>query len=186
MNNSAEFEEVFKLYKDKINRYLARMIDEGESDDLTQEVFIKVSKSLPELKDRSSISSWIYRIATNTAIDRMRSPSYRHSAGTIPEELLVAEDQSIWTGNRVLSTDQQVIEKEMNDCIRNFINNLPENYRTVLLLSELENFKNKEIADILGITLDTVKIRLHRARGLLRKELEAGCDFYENPQARFS
>ena len=68
----------------------------------------------------------------------------------------------------------------MNACIREFIERLPPNYKMVMVLSELEGFKNDEIAEILGLSLDTVKIRLHRAREKLRKELEAGCSFYRD------
>ena len=66
----------------------------------------------------------------------------------------------------------------MNECIRDFIEKLPEAYRTVLVLGELEGLRNKEIAEILGVTLDTVKIRLHRAREKLKEELVAHCDSY--------
>jgi RNA polymerase sigma-70 factor (ECF subfamily) len=66
----------------------------------------------------------------------------------------------------------------MNDCIRDFVARLPENYRAVLVLSEFEGLKNAEISEILGITLDTVKIRLHRARKRLKEELETHCDPY--------
>jgi RNA polymerase sigma-70 factor (ECF subfamily) len=63
----------------------------------------------------------------------------------------------------------------MNDCIRGFIARLPENYRMVLVLGEFEGLKNEQIADILGLTLDTVKIRLYRARQRLKAELAANC-----------
>jgi RNA polymerase sigma-70 factor (ECF subfamily) len=66
----------------------------------------------------------------------------------------------------------------MNDCIQNFIWELPENYRPVLVLIELEGLKNKEVAEILGISLDTVKISIHRARKKLKKELMESCDSY--------
>ena len=65
----------------------------------------------------------------------------------------------------------------MNECIREFIDKLPEDYKSVTVLSELEELKNIEISEVLGISLDTVKIRLHRARAKLKKELEAGCIF---------
>jgi RNA polymerase sigma-70 factor (ECF subfamily) len=64
----------------------------------------------------------------------------------------------------------------MNECIRDFVERLPDNYRTPLVLSELEGLKNGEIAEILGVSLDTVKIRLHRARAKLKRELMAHCD----------
>ena len=66
----------------------------------------------------------------------------------------------------------------MNDCIQGFIENLPEDYRTVLILNEFEGLKNKEIAEILEISLAAVKIRLHRARERLKNELRENCDSY--------
>jgi len=96
----------------------------------------------------------------------------------IPADELAAEGQTELSGKKVLSMDQRVIEQEMNACIREFIEHLPSPYRTVLVLSELECLKNQEIADIMRITLDTVKIRLYRARARLKKELERSCDFY--------
>ncbi len=68
----------------------------------------------------------------------------------------------------------------MNECIRSFIEKLSPDYKAVIVLSELEGFKNKEITDILQISLDIVKIRLHRARANLKKELEANCSFYRD------
>jgi RNA polymerase sigma-70 factor (ECF subfamily) len=70
----------------------------------------------------------------------------------------------------------------MNECIRSFIDNLLADHKAVILLSEIEGLKNKEVAEILGITLDTVKIRLHRARAKLKKELEANCNLYRDEQ----
>ena len=74
----------------------------------------------------------------------------------------------------------EAIRKEMNECIREFVDKLNENYRTVIILSELKDLKNQDIADILGISLDAVKIRLHRARVKLKELFEAGCEFYRN------
>jgi RNA polymerase sigma-70 factor (ECF subfamily) len=68
----------------------------------------------------------------------------------------------------------------MNDCIKGVVDGLPENYRTVLILSDLEELTNNEIAEVLDISLETVKIRLHRARTRLKKELEHHCSFYKD------
>ena len=76
--------------------------------------------------------------------------------------------------------DRQLIRKEMSDCIREIVESLPENYRTVLILSEFEELADCQIAEVLDISLETVKIRLHRARAKLRKELERHCSFYRD------
>ena len=68
----------------------------------------------------------------------------------------------------------------MNECIRGIVESLPDNYRSVLVLSEFEGLTNTEIAEVAGISLDTVKIRLFRARARLKKELEAKCNFYHD------
>ena len=153
-----------------------------EADDLTQEVFIRVSQGLKDFRGESHISTWIYRIATNAALDRLRSPSFQQ----MTQEMLSIdpeggeEDRYILLRGDVSSIDQQLIRKEMNKCIRNVINKLPENYRTVIVLDELEELKNHEIAEILQVSLDTVKIRLHRARAKLKEELENLCSFYRD------
>ena len=68
----------------------------------------------------------------------------------------------------------------MSECVNEFIDNLPHDYKTVIVLSELEGLANKEIAEILGISINNVKARLHRARAELKKALNEGCDFYHD------
>jgi RNA polymerase sigma-70 factor (ECF subfamily) len=76
--------------------------------------------------------------------------------------------------------EQDVIRKEMRECVRGYIEHLPPRYRSVVLLSDEADLTNQEISEVLGISLDTVKIRLHRARGRLRKDLGAGCTVYRD------
>jgi RNA polymerase sigma-70 factor (ECF subfamily) len=94
----------------------------------------------------------------------------------------IKADQDIRTGEVKSSTEQRLIRHEMNGCIREIIQTLPEQYRSVIVLSELEGLKDGEIAEILGLTLQTAKVRLHRARAKLRKELVATCVFYRDEQ----
>ena len=177
-----KFQEVYNAFRLKILRYLTRLVGGHEAEDLTQEVFIKVSQGLKDFRGASKLSTWIYRIATNTALDKLRSPSSQRMAQetltTGPEGSEENKRLSFRAG--VSSIDQQLIRKEMNMCIRNVIEKLPEEYRTVIVLRELEELRNHDIADILQVSLDTVKIRLHRARAKLRKELEDHCTFYRD------
>jgi len=191
-SDELEFNRIFKEYQPKILRYLTRLTGMYEAEDLSQEVFIKVESGLKNFRGESKLSTWIYRIATNTAVDRMRSPSFKYkvkdgiSSEATQMDDIDTEDRDLFTGEKIESTDQQYVRKEMNSCIRNFIENLPENYKTVVILSELEELKNKEIAEILHLTLDTVKIRLHRARAQLKKKLKSNCSFYRNEQNELS
>lgn len=187
MSRDIDFKEVFEQFHPKILHYLSRMTNPHEAEDIAQEVFDKVSRSLRNFKGESKLSTWLYRIATNAAIDRMRSSSFKCSSEhTSIEDITGIEDRNVWLDHNKTSTDQTVIRKEMSECIREFIDKLPSDYKTVILLSDLEGFENKEIADILQVSLDTVKIRLHRARAKLKEILNEGCDFYHNEQNIFA
>jgi RNA polymerase sigma-70 factor (ECF subfamily) len=173
------------MYQPKIFRYLSNLIDEYEAEDLTQEVFARVSRNLETFRGESHISTWIYRIATNLAIDRIRYctlPFENRHAGTglSSDDGEEIEDLNAWTGEKPFSAERKLIHGEMTECIRTCLEKLPEAFRLVLALSDSEGFKNREIAEILGITLETTKIRLHRARALLREEIERNCRVYRD------
>jgi len=177
-----DFQEIYASFQPKILRYMARMVAEDEAEDLTQEVFAKISHNLKTFRGEASLSTWVYRIATNTALDRLRSPSFQRVQVALSEQSSDCEpeieDRNTATGEKTPLLEHQVFRKEMNECICNFIERLPESYRTVLILSEFEGLKNSEISEILDVSLDTVKIRLHRAREKLKAELIAKCDSY--------
>lgn len=177
-----DFQSIYDTYHGRITRYLERLVGKEEAEDLGQEVFLKINRGLKGFRGDSQLSTWIYRVATNAARDRLRRPSFKQAKLTEPWSGAV-EAAAVNGGHayvRPARADQDLIKKEMNQCIRNFIENLPEHYRTVLVLSELEGLKNREIADVLQISLGAVKIRLHRARAQLAKELENHCRFYRD------
>ena len=171
---TVDFKSLHDQFRPRVLRYLARLVGESEAEDLTQSVMLKVNRALPEFRGDSSLSTWIYRIATNTALDKVR----RRTDQPLSETELESDGDDVPPGAQAASVETTAIRAEMNACIREFIERLPENYKTVMVLSELGGFKNGEIAAILDVSLDTVKIRLHRAREALRKELQAGCSFY--------
>jgi len=179
-----DFQEIYSTFQPRILGYLSRMVGAEEAEELTQEVFVKVDKALKEFRGEAQLSTWIYRIATNAALDRLRHPSYRQRAREcVPvdastESMTEFPDQNVWTGETRQDVDQQLIRLEMNSCIREYIEQLPADYRAVLALSEVEGLKNREIAEILGVSLETVKIRLHRARARLKESLGSHCNFY--------
>jgi len=179
MFSDQKFDTIFDEYHPRIIRYLSRIVGPVDAEDLSQEVFDKINRGLSRFQGRSSLSTWIYRIATNSAIDRVRSAAYKYESNHD-----AFEDETTHGSSRPMAekavpvTDQLVIRKEMRDCVNEFIDNLPPDYRTVIVLSELEGFANQEIAEILGISLDNVKVRLHRARARLKRALQDGCDFY--------
>jgi RNA polymerase sigma-70 factor (ECF subfamily) len=164
MASDQKFSEIFREYHLRILQYLTRMVGPDDAEDLSQEVFDKIHKGLSSFQGRSKLSTWIYRIATNTAIDRSRSPAskYEKLHHCLDDEK-THESSGATAAQDLPNTDQLVIRKEMRDCINEFIDKLPPDYKTVIVLGELEGFTNKEIAEILNISLANVKIRLHRA-----------------------
>jgi RNA polymerase sigma-70 factor (ECF subfamily) len=179
-----EFEQIYADFHTKIHRYLIRMVGEMEAEDLTQEVFVKLSQALKTFRGEAKLSTWIYRIATNAALDRLRSPKFQVEEKDLTEARQIANgeaeivDRNTWTGEQIPLVESQVYRKEMADCLQGYIRQLPEIYRTILVLSHMEELGNQEIADVLGHTLETVKMRLHRARDLLRRELAENCPLY--------
>lgn len=176
-----EFERIYQEYHPKIQRYLNNLAGEEHARDLTQTVFLNISRSLADFRGDSSLSTWIYRIATNLAHDHAASSLVRQQ----DNELLFPEGESLddLPDARFMSADREYIRREMNACIRGVVNDLPENYRAVLILSEFDELSNSEIAEIVGISIDTVKIRLHRARRALRQAMECRCTFYHDERS---
>ena len=176
-----DFDTIYKEYFPTIRKYLDMMVGEFQAEDLAQEIFSKVHKGLPNFRGDASLSTWIYRIATNTAIDRSRTRGFKNDNNTdLIENSSALNSADAGIGIMEKPPEQKVIKEEMNTCIEEFVERLPYEYKVVLILSKYENLKNREIADVLNISLDTVKIRLHRAKIKLKKELDAGCDFYHD------
>lgn len=150
---------------------------------------MKVDKGLKDFRNEAQLSTWIYRIATNTYHDHVRGRTFK----TQQQEILSPIENMDTLEGRVSGltdqppiAEQGAIKQEMIACIRGYINQLPEDYRVVLLLSEEEGFKNREIAEILQISLDNVKIRLHRAKSKLKELLEGNCEFYLDDQSEIA
>ena len=175
-----DFQSVYDEFRVRIRRYLARLGGTADADDLTQETFARVSQALAGFRREAALSTWIYRIATNAALDRLRSPSSRRMVEpALPDGPgpAGAEDQEGEPGTETeaRSLEQQLCREERYDCYREYIDGLPPNYRTVVALSELEQLAADEIADILGLSPGVVKTRLHRGRARLLQELKTHC-----------
>jgi RNA polymerase sigma-70 factor (ECF subfamily) len=175
------FADIYREFHPKIYRHLCNQFGEADAHDLTQAVFLKVSQALDGFRGESSLATWIYRIATNTVRDHALSSPVLQKG----REDSVDEDGSLddLPDKKSAGAEREYIHREMNACIRGVVEQLPENYRTVMLLSDFEEFTNAEIAEILDMSIDTVKIRLHRGRTALRKAMECQCDIYHDERS---
>jgi RNA polymerase sigma-70 factor (ECF subfamily) len=162
----------------RIFRYLVSMVhDTAEAEDLTQETFLRAHRSRDSLRDAGAQTAWLYRIATNVCYDRLRRYA-RHASLESDADL---DDLDVVEPD-VPSLQKTIERHEMSACVQRYLNELPDNYRAVILLHDMHELTSPEIAQLLGESLSTVKIRIHRARRKLRMTLEASCAFSRDEQ----
>ncbi len=150
-------------------RYLERYAGERAiAEDLLQETFIRIARGLPGFEGRASLKTWAFSIATRLAADHFRQPAHRVR--------IVDIDESAELPNGERTIDQRIVIDEMNACVRQVIDSLPEDYRAALVLHDMEGLNAAQTAEICGCSLSTAKIRIHRARLRLRKALQQECD----------
>ncbi|GJM79301.1 MAG: RNA polymerase sigma factor SigW [Paenibacillus sp.] len=166
------FAELVDLYKDKLYHLAYRMLsNRHEAEDIVQETFLRVHKNWIRYDDKQKFSTWIYRIATNLCIDRLRKrkPSYYLDAEMNDQEgmdgyTLIPGDERTPESEYLLSETQQTIHQA--------IDGLPAKYKSVIVLRYLQEMSLQEISEVLDMPVTTVKTRVHRGREFLRKKLE--------------
>jgi len=168
----AAFEELVDRYEDKIFRLAFRFVrNETEAKEIVQDTFLLVWRKLDTFKGDSQFGSWLYRVATNTALMRLRAQR-RHpeiSTEELPVDYLDNYGQLPAAGeNWAKRPDDELQSDELRRRIQKAVDELPEIYRTVFLIRDIEGLSTEETAEVLEISIPTVKTRLHRARLALR------------------
>ncbi len=175
---------LFTAHRERVRSTLVRLVGETEADDLTQEVFVRVTRALPEFRGESSVTTWILRIARGVGLDHLRSRRHgeeRRTVSLTPSELESAADsETIPEPREEAEAPRRLVHAEMSTCVREYVARLAPEHRAVIELKDLEGLTSQEIAVRLGVSVDSAKIRLHRARQALRRELERGCEFYRS------
>lgn len=173
---------LFQSYHDRIYRYVLRLIrDPAEAEDLTQETFLRAYRGGDSLRDPEAVRGWLYRIATHVCLDRLRQ---RKPQVSLEDTCIGEEDRNqIKTPCSPSPSPLEITErKETSACVQRCLDFLPDKYRAVILLREAHSLTAAEIADLLGVTVTTIKIRLHRARGMLQRVMERGCAVSDDRQ----
>ena len=164
-----DFLEIHDQFYERIKKFiLASVRDESVADDLVQDTFIRIQENLDSVKDPSKVSSWIFRIAYNLCQDHFRSRKKSSSHEEIHDGLVNLQETPL---------HQQVEQGEMSRCVQDKLNLLPESLRSVLIFADVMEFRHQEIANILGLSVENVKVRVHRARKKFKKILEEKCTF---------
>lgn len=169
--DQSAFSDIVNLYQHKLYQLCYRMLgNRQEAEDIAQEAFVRAYINLQTFDQKRKFSTWLYRIATNLCIDRIRKkkPDYYLDAEVEGTEGLNMYSQ--------IAADEQLpedaaMQMELQDRIQYEISKLPDKYRAVIVLKYIEELSLQEISEVLDLPLGTVKTRIHRGREALRKQL---------------
>lgn len=163
----AEFDRIFTEYSAPIYNYALRMVgDPDRAADVAQDTFIKAYRKLDTLTDASSTRSWLYRIATNTAIDEMRRRRHVVPMGD-------DDDHPVEQADSGPGPETQVLSGLMDERISRALLRLRPNHRQCLILSDVEDMSSVQIGEVMGMSNGAVRVLLCRARGEMRRLLAA-------------
>ncbi len=164
-------------YRPQVRRHILAMVrDAGLADELTQDTYTRALERLDQLRDPQAGLAWLYRIATTVTLDRLRQR--RPTTVPLDSENLPSEVALTSAAEGPPSLIETALERsDMSECVQSYLETLPDDYRVAILLHDVYGLGNPEISRLLGCTLATTKIRVHRARNRLRETLAAACAF---------
>jgi RNA polymerase sigma factor (sigma-70 family) len=142
-----------------------------DAEDLSQEVFLEVLKSIPRFKKNASVNTWIYRITVNKSLDHLRRQKRRNIVRTMGSFFKDSSDGTNSDDNKLTTMDTRNDDKEKKVILDNAVNALPENQKIAFILNKYEELVYKEIAEIMNLSLSSVESLIHRAKLNLQKKL---------------
>lgn len=161
-----DFDELWNEFNEKLLNYVKTMVvNTHDAEDILQNVFLKIFKSIEQIEKESAIKPWIYKITKNTIIDFYKK---KKDMSVAPEILYMIEDEI---------DDIDNMNEDISNCLINMVFNLPDKYQKVYDLYENKAMKHKEIAEALDISVPASKVRLKRAKDMFKEKLLECCDF---------
>jgi RNA polymerase sigma-70 factor (ECF subfamily) len=172
------FDRFVEVFHSKIFQYALLMCGQREdAEEVAQDTLFKVFENIDQLREPERVRPWVFRIARNACYMKRRKSVFAPTQELSLDDLLPHSEQE--GGHRKLEIadwsalpDDQVLRAELRDVIRQAIRELPEIYRSVILLRDVEQLNTDEAAQVLDITPESVKTRLHRARLAVRQKLD--------------
>lgn len=172
------FDHFVTAYHDKIFRYGYAMCGQREdAEEIAQETLMKVFENLGQLREPERLKPWVFRIAKNACLMKRRKSVFAPHAEVSLDQLMPSKsgdgdgarlEIADWSG----LPDHLAMDAELRERLRIGVHALPETYRAVFLLRDVEGLSTEEAAEVLGVSTDVIKQRLHRGRLILRKELD--------------
>ncbi|MCH7581651.1 MAG: sigma-70 family RNA polymerase sigma factor [Acidobacteria bacterium] len=175
MADQVDFERDAMQYTRQLYSAAMRMTrNPADAEDLVQETYLKAYRAYHTFQEGTNLKAWLYRILTNTYINKYRKDSRRPSEvdlGTVEDMYLYRRLGSEESAEAARTTEDRVLDGLVESDIKQAVEELPESFRMPVLLADLEGFSYKEIAEILDIPIGTVMSRLHRGRKAMQKRL---------------
>jgi RNA polymerase sigma-70 factor (ECF subfamily) len=175
MADQATFEQDALEYARQLYSAALRMTrNPADAEDLVQETYLKAYRAYGSFEEGTNLKAWLYRILTNTFINKYRTDSRRPrqtDLGDVEDLYMYRRVSSGDSAGTARSTEERVLDGLVESDIKEAVEDLPENFRLPVLLADLEGFSYKEIAEILDIPIGTVMSRLHRGRKAMQKRL---------------
>jgi RNA polymerase sigma-70 factor (ECF subfamily) len=174
-NEDAAYDELVRVYSASIFHVAYRMLgDSGDASDVVQDIFLKVFRNIGGFKGEAALKTWIFKIAFSEILNRLRWWKRRHRFATVsldeqPNGPNTGYSQTVAASNP--TPEQALQSKEEEDAIQQALGRLSREHRSIVVLRDIEGFSYNEIADVLGVSIGTVKSRLARARTDLKKSL---------------
>jgi RNA polymerase sigma-70 factor (ECF subfamily) len=180
---TAMFEVVMRRHNQRLYS-VARAIlrNDGEAEDVMQDAYVRAYEHLNQFAGRAKFSTWLTRIAVHEALARQRRGNRYQELEPMSER---EGDPMDRFASLTPNPEQQASNSEIRRLLEEAVDNLPDSYRTVFMLRDIEEMSTTDAADVLEITEENVKVRLHRARALLRKSLYARAGMQKNEAFNF-
>jgi RNA polymerase sigma-70 factor (ECF subfamily) len=170
------FEQLVKTYEQMVYRVAYRFLNnETDASDVSQEVFIRVHRSLSQFRGDSALSSWIYAITANLSRNAIRSQKNRAKVQVPAPQTGEDDRRTFWdkvADKKAVSSSRKLESGDMNKAIQAALANLPPEFREAVILRDLEDLEYQDIAKLLKTGAGTVKSRIARGRALLREQLK--------------
>ena len=172
------YEEIIGRYETKAHNLAMRLTRNAEdAEEVLQDVFLTVYRKIDGFEGKAKFSSWLYRITVNAAFMKLRKRKQDQSV-SLDDMLPHIQNKAITQKNAFgASSDTRALNNEVRDALEGAIGRLPDDYRAVFILRDIDGLSNKEVGEILDLSIPAVKSRLHRSRLMLRKKLRR---FYED------
>lgn len=168
------FEQLVEKYETKVYHLAMRFVkNQEDAEEVLQDVFVTLHRKLNLFQGKSAFSSWLYRIVVNAAFMKLRKR--RQDKTVSVEDLSPSAQQHFMEGDTAKSdntTDSYTLTRELRDILNTAISKLPDQYRSVFILRDVNGLSNQEVSEVLQLSIPAVKSRLHRSRLMLRKKLQ--------------